>query len=314
MTPIRWRALCEPATLPVSSFTQSSPLPRARAAPPARAAARTASRANPGRRRAAIGASSSRDQVDERRRRSCRRSRQRVRRAAASAVADERVGVALVRERRAMAASEPPDERGRRRRRSRAVRAAERRTRPLGGRQRRCRSRRTCGSVSMRRPARALNSSIISSQAGRIRVQPRQNEPVAARRELGDGHALLLDPGVVAEVEDARPVDAPTARAGGRSPAPSRCCAEGLAGADLVEAAAEVAAPAPSSRSLPYIAAPSVATVRTSVVRAEVEVLRRLDRRETLQMLERPSAASAATSAGGHAAPLDQVVAAGRAC
>ena len=81
--PIRCRALCEPATFPVSSFTQISP-PASRAArASAGEGAERRHRGIPGRRRAATASSSSAHQVDERRRRRARtRGPARARRAA----------------------------------------------------------------------------------------------------------------------------------------------------------------------------------------------------------------------------------------
>ena len=52
-------------------------------------------------------------------------------------------------------------------------------------------------------PRAALNSVIISSHTGRKRRRPRQNSCDAAGLEQLERRALLLDPGVVAEVEDA---------------------------------------------------------------------------------------------------------------
>ena len=129
-------------------------------------------------------------------------------------------------------------------------------------------------------PVRALNSSISSSQAGRMRAHlgPEAGPPTGL--ELLDRHALLLDPGEVAEVEDAAALRRRRARAGGPCRRPSRCSPNGLARAPPRRTRPGSRGPAIRSISVPYISAPSVATVTIDVVRAEPLLLRDLDRRQ----------------------------------
>ena len=89
-------------------------------------------------------------------------------------------------------------------------------------------------------PVRALNSSISSSQPARLAPDPLPEAGLAARLEVLDRDALLLDPGEVAEVEDARCAPRASARAGCRCVAPSRCSPKTSPAATLVEAAREV--------------------------------------------------------------------------
>ena len=53
-------------------------------------------------------------------------------------------------------------------------------------------------------PAAALNSAISASQAGTERRSPAQKLLASAPLERRERHALLLDPGIVAEIEDPR--------------------------------------------------------------------------------------------------------------
>ncbi len=201
MTPIRCRALCDPPTLSVSSFTQISPLPQPSFAASA-GQGENGVAANPVPLTPAIARSRSRTCSTNDSSLIPRLDRQRVGRQAL-AIADERVRVSFVRERRGRRVR-PPEHvidvvalvRGR---------APERRRRRFDGRQRLAAA--GAGERQHAKPARALNSSIMASHAGRICVEPRPERGLPTRGELGHGHTLLLDPRVVAQVEDTRPVD-----------------------------------------------------------------------------------------------------------
>ncbi len=163
---------------------------------------------------------------------------------------------------------------GRGRRRRRGPRSGSGTGRRLGPATARRRSRRRRGgwrraSQRSSTPVRALNSSISSSQAG-DRARAGRVQKAGSRRasKSSSGHALLLDPGEVAEVED--PLRAPRAsaragcrsrrRAGARRRPPPRRPRRSRRGSTCASA---------SSRSLSYIAAPSVATVTTTSSRPE---------------------------------------------
>ena len=97
--------------------------------------------------------------------------------------------------------------------------------------------------------------------------------------------------------------------AGRRWPAPSMCSPKTSAGGDVVEAVAGSTSRARWSRSLPYIAAPSVATVTMTSSGAEAEVLRGLDRRRGRCRCSRGRATAAREHvASGHAARAGEVV------
>ena len=115
----------------------------------------------------------------------------------------------------------------------------------------------------------ALNSVIISSQTGEEAAQPAPELLRASGLEQLERRALLLDPRVVAEVEDAGAIalgalDRVCGGHVGQMLAPHR------GRVDVGELAAEVARAVILARSLGYSAAPSVATVIERVVGTEV--------------------------------------------
>ena len=204
MTAMRWRALCEPETLPVSSFTHSSPgepgrarqrgLPGERGHPEAaavdsgRAPRRARRRARPGR----VGeagrprergtARAARDSAGRGGLGPAGRPPPRLRHEQVIGVV---AGVPARGSGTAARARRPPSRRSRDRRRGPSRRHA----------------------ASAAAPLLALNSAIMASQAGTSSRSPSQKRLARARDELLDRDALLLHPGEVAEVEDALPIE-----------------------------------------------------------------------------------------------------------
>ena len=185
-------------------------------------------------------------------------------RAQEGAVADERVGLRVVR-----AGSAPPRGRaragGRGRRRRPAAPSGQRkgygsRGVGLGAAAGADEAAGGCGHSDSSTPVRALNSSISASHSPDEVVDAAPEGGAPAGLEVLERDALLLDPGVVAEVEDPLPVDARELEqvVGRRA---EQVLAEHLGGGDLVEAVGEVALASASSCSLPYMPSPSVATV-----------------------------------------------------
>ena len=82
-----------------------------------------------------------------------------------------------------------------------------------------------------------------------LSASSRQNRWSRAAVEIVDRHALLLDPGVVAEIEDALAVDVGELEHVIVGDA-FQVAAEDLAGVDLVEAVADSGAPDRTARSL----------------------------------------------------------------
>ena len=157
-------------------------------------------------------------------------------------------------------------------------------------------------------PLSALNSSIIASQAGARSRSPSQKDCLRAGREILERHALLLDPGEVAEVEDPLAVDMAELEhmvdAGARHRTPP-----GLAGADRVEAVAEIA-----RRRLAHFAAIHFRAVgrdrEHDVVGAEIEIFRQLHRGDDVADAGDAEGAEPGDQSGIDAAPLDEVLAA----
>ena len=121
---------------------------------------------------------------------------------------------------------------------------------------------------------------------------------ILATLEILDAHALLLDPGIVAEIEDALAVGNASARSCGRRRRRRAMPAENLAGIDLVEAVRIAPWRDSSARSLAYIAALSVATVMMTSFGVEIECLASLIAATMLARPEMPMSSNWRTSSG----------------
>ena len=181
----------------------------------------------------------------------------------------------------------------------------------LGASRRRRLADRRCRSPG--RPARALNSSISASQTGRIERMAVQWRAGARASNSSSGHALLLHPREVAEVEDPVAVGPGQLEDVVRRPAPRTWRPN-------VSAAATPSKPSGKSRALDLVALGPVhrRAVRRDrdddVVRSETEALGDLDRGEHVADARQAERAEVVDDRRRDAAPPDEVVAAGRRC